>query len=41
MMKINVNSMDELVEVCAGLVRQGITFEADSVTMVITCTGGY
>lgn len=39
--KILVDDTEEFVTVCAGLVREGICFEASLRTMTITCTGGY
>lgn len=38
-MTITVGSIDELVEVIAGLVRKGLTFHAEGLT--ITLLGGY
>lgn len=40
-MTIVTHSMEEFVEVIAGLVKHGLTFKADSSTMVITLLGGY
>lgn len=40
-MKIYCKSMEKFVEVVAGLVSKGLTFEADADTYVIKLTGGY
>lgn len=38
---IRTYSLTELAFVCAELVRQGVTFEADTNTLVIRLTGGF
>jgi len=40
-MEIHCYTITELAAVCAELVRQGVTFNADSHALVIHCTGGY
>lgn len=40
-MQIKCNTIAEMVEVCAGLVREGVTFQASTSDYVITLTGGY
>jgi hypothetical protein len=40
-MTISCYDMTEFLDVCAGLVERGITFEADCTTLEIQCTGGY
>ena len=40
-MKIHCADIEDLAEVCAGLVKQGIKFRADTSTLVVTCTGGF
>ena len=40
-MKIFCYDMAEFLDVCAGLVARGITFEAKSGTLEVHCTGGY
>lgn len=38
---ITCHTIDDFVAVIAGLVREGVTFEADTLTQKITLTGGY
>jgi hypothetical protein len=40
-MQIICETIAELVKVCAGLVAMGITFEAHTSDLTITCTGGF
>ncbi len=42
-MKIKVDTIDELVEITAGLVKQGVCFEAyfENGKWIIEFTGGY
>ena len=40
-MKIRCENITNLAQVCATLVERGIQFDADTHTMVITCTGGF
>ena len=40
-MKIQCESVSRFLEVIAGLVQKGLTFEADAETLVIRLTGGY
>jgi len=40
-MTITCETIAELVQVCAGLVAEGITFEARTIHLTITCTGGF
>ena len=40
-MTIQCGCVDQLVTVCAGLVREGIMFEANAATLTVTLTGGY
>lgn len=40
-MKIKCADIAELTAVCAGLVQQGIMFEASTTRLTVTCTGGY
>jgi hypothetical protein len=41
MYKINCESLQDLIDVCAGLVKAGIHFEADTEHLIIKATGGY
>lgn len=41
MSNIKCANLPEFIEVCAGLVRQSILFEADSDSLTITLTGGF
>jgi hypothetical protein len=41
MSNIKCTTLPEFVEVCAGLVRQNVLFEADACSLTITLTGGY
>ena len=38
---IQCYNMKQFIEVCAGLAREGLTFDADAEDMKITLTGGY
>lgn len=40
-MRIQCGSIAELVQVCAALVREGVTFRADTATLEVTMTGGF
>ena len=40
-MKIRCEDIEALTQVCAGLVERGITFEADTTTLTVVCTGGF
>lgn len=40
-MTIQCYTINELAIICAHLVREGVTFEADTNTNVVTLTGGY
>lgn len=40
-MIIKCETIGELVAVCAGLVREGVTFQASTIDNSITLTGGY
>ena len=40
-MKIFCYDMAQFLDVCAGLVERGITFEAKSGTLEVHCTRGY
>jgi hypothetical protein len=40
-MTITCQSIAQLIEVVAGLVREGLTFEADADTLRVTLLGGY
>jgi hypothetical protein len=40
-MKIRCEDIEALINVCAGLVERGITFEANTTTLVVICTGGF
>jgi hypothetical protein len=40
-MKIRCQDIEQLVEVCAGLVERGIQFEANATTLIVNCTGGF
>ena len=40
-MKIRCEDIDALTQVCAGLVERGITFEANTTTLMVICTGGF
>ena len=40
-MTIQCYTIKELIEVCAGLVSTGVTYEAHTNTLLITLTGGY
>lgn len=39
--KIICHDLTAIAFICAELVRQGVTFEADTTTMTVTLTGGY
>lgn len=38
---ITCGTLAQLIEICAGLVRYGVTFEANAEYLTITLTGGY
>lgn len=38
---IQCDDLDELIKVCAGLVQQGVTFEAHTHNLVVVLTGGF
>ena len=40
-MYIDVADIKELVEVCAGLVKEGVMFEASTSKLRVELTGGY
>jgi hypothetical protein len=40
-MTIRCHDYTAVAFICAELVRQGVTFEADTTTLTITLTGGY
>ena len=40
-MKIRCEDIDAMTQVCAGLVERGIQFEANTTTLMVTCTGGF
>jgi len=40
-MTIRCETLQELIQVTAGLVAQGVTFEAHTRNLSITLTGGY
>ena len=39
--KINCGDMQQFTDVIAGLVQNGLTFEACAITLTIRLTGGY
>ena len=39
--QIQCNDLEDFVATCAGLVREGICFEATTSNLVITPTGGF
>ena len=41
MMTIRCETMEQFITVCAGLVRESVTFVASADTLVIKLTGGY
>ena len=40
-MTIECSSLDNFMDIVAGLVKRGLTFNADSEALTITLTGGY
>lgn len=40
-MTVHCTNLQEFITVCAGFVREGVTFRADSGTLTIALTGGY
>ena len=40
-MTIHCTTLAELIEVCAGLVSHGVTFDALTGTLTVMLTGGY
>lgn len=38
---INCESLTDLIKVCSGLVKEGITFEAFTRDFTVICTGGF
>jgi hypothetical protein len=40
-MMIKCESLKEMATLCAEFVREGVLFEADTIRMTITLTGGY
>ena len=40
-MTISCQNLDEFIKVCAGLVRGGVCFRADTEGLEITLTGGF
>jgi hypothetical protein len=40
-MTIRCQTLTELAKVCADLVREGVTFEAQTHNLTITLTGGF
>jgi len=38
---IRCQDIENLIKVCAGLVKEGIRFDADTEALVIDCTGGF
>lgn len=41
MMEIKCETLEQLTEICAGLVVRGITFKAFASNLTIECTGGF
>lgn len=39
--KIRCTTIEELATVVAQLVREGVTFDANTATLVVTLTGGF
>ena len=38
---IRCNTIDQFIEVCAGLVREAVVFDADADKLTIKLTGGF
>ena len=41
MYTIHCETINQFIQVCAGLVKEGVTFEAYSEQLLIECIGGY
>lgn len=40
-MKIQCEDLAQFIAVCAGLVREGVRFDADGATLTVDLTGGF